>query len=127
MDTKHIGNMIRIARKTAGLSQMGLAEKIGISYQQIQKYEKGLSEIRISRLSQIANALGMPASRFISSDDEKMFVSESASLYGSLDDDEIKLLKLFRTIKDKKLKNVFLMAIKGAAELSEKKAKKTKA
>lgn len=126
VDRRHIGNLIRIARKTAGLSQMGLAERIGVSYQQVQKYEKGLSEISISRLSQIAHALNMPMSKFIP-DDEKMMVSESISLYGTLSDDEVELLKLFRKIKSKKLKDGFLMAIKGMAELSEKRhSKKTK-
>ena len=67
---------------------MKLAEKIGISYQQVQKYEKGASEITISRLSQIAHVLNMPVSRFIS-DDEKAMVAESVSLYGTLSDDEI--------------------------------------
>ncbi len=125
MDRGHIGNLIRIARKTSGLSQMALAERIGVSYQQVQKYEKGLGEISISRLSQIAHALNMPVNRFIL-DDEKATVSESISLYGTLSDDEIELLKLFRKVKSKKLKDGFLMAIKGIAELSEKRhTKKT--
>lgn len=117
-DKRHIGNLIRISRKTVGLSQMELAERVGISYQQIQKYEKGASEISISRLSQIAHALNMPVSRFIS-DDEKTMVAESVSLYGTLSDDEIELLKLFRKIKNKKLKDGFLIAVKGIAGMSE--------
>lgn len=117
-DKRHIGSLIRIARKAAGLSQMKLAEKIGISYQQVQKYEKGASEITISRLSQIAHALNMPVSRFIS-DDEKTMVAESVSLYGALSDDEIELLKFFRKIKNKKLRDGLLMALKGIAGMSE--------
>ncbi|MBI4685287.1 MAG: helix-turn-helix domain-containing protein [Nitrospirae bacterium] len=119
VDIRHIGNLIRIARKMAGLSQMELAEKLGISYQQVQKYEKGLSEISLSRLSQIAHALNTPINRFIS-DDEKMMVSESMSLYGILSDDEIELLRFFRKIKNKKLKAEFLMVMKNISELSEK-------
>lgn len=119
IDKRHIGSLIRIVRKAAGLSQMRLAERVGISYQQIQKYEKGVSEISVSRLSQIAHALNIPLSRFVL-DDERMMVSESVSPYGTLSDNEIELLKLFRRIKDKKLKDGFLIAIKGIAELSEK-------
>ncbi|MFZ3123386.1 MAG: helix-turn-helix transcriptional regulator [Thermodesulfovibrionales bacterium] len=118
-DKRHIGSLIRIVRKTAGLSQMELAERVGISYQQIQKYEKGVSEISVSRLSQIAHALNIPLSRFVL-DEERMMVSEAVSPYGILSDNEIELLKLFRRIKDKKLKDGFLIAIKGIAELSEK-------
>lgn len=104
MDKRHIGNLIRIARKTVGLSQMELAERIGISYQQVQRYERGLSEISITRLSQIAHALNAPLSCFIS-DDEKMMVSESISTYGALSGDGIELLRLFRKIKTKKLRD----------------------
>jgi len=105
---------------------MALAEKIGVSYQMVQKYEKGVSEISISRLFQIAHALDMPVSRFIP-DDEQIMVSESIGLYGTLSDDETELLSLFRKIKNKKLKHGLLMAIKGIAGLSEKRqAKKTK-
>ena len=122
-DKRHIGSLIRIVRKAAGLSQMGLAERVGISYQQIQKYEKGVSEISVSRLSQIAHALNIPLSRFVL-DEERMMVSESVSPYGTLSDNEIELLNLFRRIKDKKLKDGFLIAIKGIAELSEERDKK---
>ena len=122
-DKRHIGSLIRIVRKAAGLSQMGLAERVGISYQQIQKYEKGVSEISVSRLSQIAHALNIPLSRFVL-DEERMMVSESVSPYGTLSDNEIELLNLFRRIKDKKLKDGFLIAIKSIAELSEKRNKK---
>ena len=110
-------------RKAAGLSQMKLAERVGISYQQIQKYEKGVSEISVSRLSQIAHALNIPLSRFVL-DEEKMMVSESVSPYGTLSDNEIELLSLFRRIKDKKLKDGFLIAIKSIAESLEKERQK---
>lgn len=122
-DKRHIGSLIRIVRKAAGLSQMGLAERVGISYQQIQKYEKGVSEISVSRLSQIARALNIPLSRFVL-DEGRMMISEAVSPYGALSDNEIELLKFFRRIKDKKLKDGFLIAIKSIAELSGKRDKK---
>ena len=118
-DKRQIGSLIRILRKAAGLSQMKLAERVGVSYQQIQKYERGGSEISVSRLSQIAEALNIPLSRFIPHD-EDMKVSESVNLYGSLSEDEIELLKLFRKIKNKRLKDGLLMAIKGIGELSDR-------
>ena len=123
MDKKYIGDLIRLARKTAGLSQMELAERVGISYQQIQKYEKGISEISIARLSQIAEALNTTLGSFIA-DDEKTMVSESISRYGAARDDEIELLSLFRKIKSKKLKDGLLVMIKSIAGLPEKRDKK---
>jgi transcriptional regulator with XRE-family HTH domain len=47
------------------MSQMELAEKIGISYQQLQKYEKGINNISISRLKQIADVLKIPISSLL--------------------------------------------------------------
>lgn len=120
MDKKYIGAIIRLTRKTAGLSQMELAERVGISYQQIQKYEKGVSEISVARLSQIADALNTPLGSFIAND-EKTMVSESISRYGAVRDDEIEFLRLFRKIKNTKLKNGLLVMIKSIAELSENK------
>jgi len=118
-DKRHIGGLIKILRKTAGISQMKLAERVGVSYQQIQKYEKGGSEISVSRLSQIAEALNIPLSRFIPHD-EDLKVSDSVSLYGSLNEDEIELLKFFRKIKNKRLKAGLLMAIKEIGGLSDR-------
>jgi len=123
MNRKYIGDLIRLSRKAAGLSQMELAERVGVSYQQIQKYEKGISEMGLTRLSQIAEALNMPLASFIP-DNEKMMVSESIGRYGAASDDEAELLNLFRKIKSKKLKHGLLETIKGIAGLSESKAKK---
>lgn len=52
-----LGAAVRIRRRTIGLSQEALAEKCGVSFQQIQKYENGANRISFSRLVQIARAL----------------------------------------------------------------------
>lgn len=121
-DKKHIGSLIRVLRKTAGLSQTALAERMGISYQQVQKYEHGVSELSISRLAQISEALNTSVNTFIAGTDPVL--SESKSLYGALSDDEVELLRLFRKIKNRKLKAGILLAVKGIAELSGKKRTK---
>ena len=59
-----IGGAIKVRRKQLSMSQMILAEKIGISYQQIQKYEYGTARISVSRLVQLAEALEMPVESF---------------------------------------------------------------
>jgi transcriptional regulator with XRE-family HTH domain len=53
-----IGHNVRQRRIAAGLSQQELGRKIGVTYQQVQKYEKGSNGIGASRLPQIADALG---------------------------------------------------------------------
>jgi len=52
-----LGAAVRIRRRTIGMSQEGLAEQCGVSFQQIQKYENGANRISFSRLVQIARAL----------------------------------------------------------------------
>jgi transcriptional regulator with XRE-family HTH domain len=56
----HIGQKIRARRNLLGLSQTELAEAAGISFQQIQKYEKGTNRVGASRLQQFSEALGVP-------------------------------------------------------------------
>jgi transcriptional regulator with XRE-family HTH domain len=51
---------IRILRMQRGLSQSDLAERVGLTFQQIQKYEKAANRVGASRLIQVADALGVP-------------------------------------------------------------------
>ena len=59
-----IGQKIRARRNLLGLSQTDLAEAAGISFQQIQKYEKGSNRVGAGRLQQFSDALGVPPSYF---------------------------------------------------------------
>ncbi len=118
-DTRYIGSLIRDMRKAAGMSQMRLAEKIGVSYQQIQKYEKGSSQLNISRLLQIAEAFGVPAGTFLNDSGRAAEVSQMKPPFSSLSDDEAKLVMLFRRLKRKKLKDGFIDMLKDIVRLSE--------
>src|SRR6266481_7102226 len=55
-----VGQNIRICRLQKGLSQGELGQQIGVTFQQIQKYEKGANRVGASRLTQIADTLGVP-------------------------------------------------------------------
>jgi transcriptional regulator with XRE-family HTH domain len=60
-----VGARIRARRKLLGMSQSTLAEQIGVTFQQVQKYEKGSNRVGSSRLQQIANTLGtVPSALF---------------------------------------------------------------
>lgn len=111
--------MIRKKRKAMRMSQMLLAEKVGVSYQQIQKYEKGFSEITISRLCQIAEALGIDPASFLPSKD--MVVAESVATYGKSTPEEESLLHLFRQLRRKKMRESLLLLLKEAVEIERKK------
>ena len=53
----HVGSRIRLRRKMIGMSQEALASRIGLTFQQVQKYERGTNRVGASRLQQIADAL----------------------------------------------------------------------
>lgn len=56
----YIGSIIRRQRKLRGLTQKQLGQYLGVSFQQVQKYEKGVSKVNIERLQAIANILDLP-------------------------------------------------------------------
>ena len=60
----HVGQRVRQRRWMVGMTQQQLGEKVGIKFQQIQKYETGMNRISASRLWDIANALDVPISFF---------------------------------------------------------------
>lgn len=60
----HVGMQLRNRRKILGLSQEMLGEKVGVSFQQIQKYERGTNRIGSSRLYDFASILGVSVSYF---------------------------------------------------------------
>ena len=61
---RHVGSRVRMRRMLAGVSQEKLGEALGLTFQQVQKYEKGANRISASRLQQIAKMLEVPVSFF---------------------------------------------------------------
>jgi transcriptional regulator with XRE-family HTH domain len=61
---KHVGSRVRMRRMMLGMSQEKLGDALGLTFQQVQKYEKGTNRIGASRLQQISNALQVPVSFF---------------------------------------------------------------
>ena len=61
---KHVGSRVRMRRVLIGMSQEKLGEALGITFQQIQKYEKGTNRIGASRMQQIATVMSVPVSYF---------------------------------------------------------------
>jgi transcriptional regulator with XRE-family HTH domain len=66
----HVGGRLRLRRLAVGLSQERLAKSIGITFQQIQKYERGTNRIVASRLHDLARVLNVPIGYFFSDMDE---------------------------------------------------------
>ncbi len=60
----HVGSRVRLRRTLLGLNQTQLGEKLGITYQQVQKYEQGVNRISASRLYNLTRILDAPLSYF---------------------------------------------------------------
>src|ERR1700747_1955593 len=61
---KHVGSRVRMRRLMLGLSQTKLADQLGLTFQQVQKYEKGTNRISASRLQEISHILAVPVPFF---------------------------------------------------------------
>lgn len=61
---KHVGSRVRMRRMMLSMSQEKLGERLGLTFQQVQKYEKGTNRIGASRLQQISSILSVPVSFF---------------------------------------------------------------
>lgn len=60
----HVGNRVRLQRMLVGISQEKLGERLGLTFQQVQKYEKGINRIGASRLFELSRVLGVPIQFF---------------------------------------------------------------
>lgn len=61
---RHVGRRIRMRRIQVGMSQERLADSLGVTFQQVQKYEKGANRITMSRMRIVAQVLGVPMAYF---------------------------------------------------------------
>ncbi|MBX9926445.1 MAG: helix-turn-helix transcriptional regulator [Hyphomicrobiaceae bacterium] len=60
----HVGQRLRLRRMLLGMSQEKLGEQLGLTFQQVQKYEKGVNRVGASRLFDLAHVLGVPVQYF---------------------------------------------------------------
>src|SRR3954465_5774450 len=60
----HVGSRVRLRRMLLGMSQEKLGEHLGLTFQQVQKYEKGSNRVSASKLYQMAQVLGVPVQFF---------------------------------------------------------------
>ena len=77
----HVGSRVRLRRMLVGMSQEKLGVQMGLTFQQIQKYEKGTNRIGASRLYQISRILGVPVQFFF--EEAPMEMNMAASAGGS--------------------------------------------
>lgn len=109
----YVGNLIRIYRVRAGLTQTQLAEKAGVSFQQIQKYEKGVNRVGVGRLTSIARALKVPITAFFESTDSPAQLEQRQKDWLALlaDEGSFRLLRAFSKIVDPEVQRLFILLI----------------
>jgi transcriptional regulator with XRE-family HTH domain len=119
----HVGARVRMRRKFLGMSQEGLAETIDLTFQQVQKYERGSNRISASKLWEIAKALKAPVAYFFEGYGENEAVegfSESESeqfVHGFLMTTEgIELAEAFPRIRNPKFRRRILDLVRALAE-----------
>lgn len=119
----HVGSRVRLRRMMLGMSQEKLGESLGITFQQIQKYEKGTNRIGASRLQNIATVLSVPVSFFFEdapgTPTEAAGFGESRPAHYIVDflssSEGIQLNKAFVRIKDAKLRRRIIDLVRAAA------------
>jgi transcriptional regulator with XRE-family HTH domain len=119
---KHIGERVRLARITAKISQADLGGKLGVSFQQIQKYEKGTNRVSAARIEQITHILGVPMSFFY----EGMPTNGGPPKNGPpaiiqqilLDRDVLKLAKIMLGVKDRAQRSAILELARTVAKVA---------
>lgn len=125
MTRKDVGQRIRYFRKQRNMTQIELAERINVSYQQVQKYENGQTKITLERLLAIAESLGVPVTSFLDDRSERsgLAVSEAPGRYTQGEDyvlpltrEEATFIKLLRRIQNGKLKETILKMLKAISE-----------
>lgn len=105
----HVGTRVRHRRWMVGMTQQQLADKVGIKFQQIQKYETGANRISSSRLWDIACALGVPVSFFFDGLDG-VGAATTAPADPGFDRETLELLRCFHAIPEDQRRRLFDLA-----------------
>ena len=133
---KYVGSRVRMRRIMLGMSQEKLGEALGLTFQQIQKYEKGTNRVGASRLQQISEVLQVPVSFLFDGGPSGIAVSDASAESASpayiadflATSEGLALTRAFTRIPDSKLRRsivdlVVQIADREAAENDQKPAK----
>lgn len=111
---KEIGKKIKKRRKELKYSQEKLAEMLGVTYQQIQRYENGTNKLNTENIQLVADALSVPLSYFFGPEIKEPVAYNSGG--DALPSDEQRLLRYFRKINDMRSRNLVIHVARIAAK-----------
>src|SRR5215472_10673544 len=120
---QHVGSRVRMRRKMLAMSQEQLAEALGISYQQVQKCEKGANRIGASRLQQISQILQVPVAFFFEGAPNALAPHDSSGSALSMaqiddfisDSDGLRLIGAFTRVDNAALRRRIVMLVQEIA------------
>lgn len=122
----NVGRKIRTHRRLLRMSQTELADALGVTYQQVQKYENGRSKISVGRLQAVANVLSLPVLSFFENSpdsadrcDARLETGQSLAEFAS-GPTGIALNRAFARITDKEVRSAFLGLVNRIAEQEDK-------
>jgi transcriptional regulator with XRE-family HTH domain len=121
---KYVGSRVRMRRIMLGMSQEKLGEALGLTFQQIQKYEKGTNRVGASRLQQISEVLQVPVSFLFDGGPSGVTLSEGAAASASpayiadflATSEGLALTRAFTRIGDSKLRRSIVDLVEQIAE-----------
>jgi transcriptional regulator with XRE-family HTH domain len=122
-----VGQRLRWRRRELKLTQEQLGEKLGLTFQQVQKYEKGVNRISAGRLFEMAQVLGITITYFYEGVDDLLEGPSLLTVHEEdhppslpvLDGEAMELVKAFQQIGDKSLRRSLLDTIRAAAASNE--------
>jgi transcriptional regulator with XRE-family HTH domain len=103
-----VGRRIRAQRLVARMSQTELANHLGVTFQQVQKYEKGVNRVGAGRLSRIADVLNVPVSFFFSGDITPAPSSAPTGLTFLETAGAVRLVRAYSTIEDPQIRRALV-------------------
>jgi transcriptional regulator with XRE-family HTH domain len=107
-----LGKRIRLRRVELRISQTQLGEQIGVSFQQLQKYEKGVNRVGAARLQQIATAVNVPVTFFYDGDGKAREVESLLFIDSSF---SLRLLRAYSKIKKQTVQRQLVSLIESIA------------
>jgi transcriptional regulator with XRE-family HTH domain len=122
---KHVGSRMRMRRLVLDMSQTDVADALGVTFQQVQKYEKGIGGLGVSRLQKISQILQVPVAFFFegapagADESEPAPVQEAGPPAQVTDDpmasERLALLRAFMRVKDPKMRSNIVRLIEEIA------------
>jgi transcriptional regulator with XRE-family HTH domain len=118
----HVGKRIRMRRLLLGMNQETLANALGLTFQQVQKYEGGANRVSASRLAAMAEILKVPISFFfgdLQTEDSSPTAAEREWRDHMERPETIELIRLYYAISDPEVRQQFLAMVKSVAKLGK--------